>query len=98
MAKTESKAEILRNIAKTVEKLVRDYGHRNDITITFKKLDEREDRDKFTPFQMRYFQLMECEEYFFIRDSEDLLYAVNVTGDSPLTAAWELMELVSKKF
>lgn len=94
MTRTES----LNDIAGTIEEMIRRHGRRNDITITFKKLDEREDRDKFTPFQMRYFQLMECEEYFFIRDPEDLLYAVNVTGDSLLTAAWELMDLVSRKF
>lgn len=98
MAKTESSTEIFRKIAKTVEKMVRDYGYRDDITITFKELDEREDRDKFTPFQMQYFHLMEGEKYFFIRDPEDLLYVVNVTGDSPLTAAGELMNLVSRKF
>ena len=40
------------------------------------------------------------EEYFFVYDNKDpdhVLYAVNVTGDSVLTAASELMSLIAKK-
>ena len=54
----------------------------------------------FTEWEQRYFHIMTGEEYFFIWDEEEdrLLYVVNVTGDSVLTALSELMNLIGKKF
>jgi len=55
---------------------------------------------KFTPFAQRYFHILTGDEYIFIWDEEynDLLYAVNVSADSVMTALSELMSLLSYKF
>lgn len=54
----------------------------------------------FTEWEQQYFHIMTGEEYFFIwNEHEDhLLYVINVTGDSVLTALSELMNLIGRKF
>lgn len=93
MTRTES----LNDIAGTIEEMIRRHGRRKDITVTFEE-PTAESLRKFSDFQLRYFALRAGEEYFFVWEPDGLLYAVNVTGDSLLTAAWELMDLVSRKF
>lgn len=54
----------------------------------------------FTDFERRYHGLLTGEKFITIREAADnyLLYAVNVTGDSILTAVGELMNLIARKF
>ena len=51
-------------------------------------------------WERQYHHLVPGGEYFWIweRETGDLLYTVNVTGDSVLTAASELMDLLARKF
>ena len=96
---------IMRDIAQRIENLVRDYGRRSDIAITYDRLSD-ESIAEFTDFQRTYHSLQTGEEFFLVWETPDpddvdpraLLYAVNITGDSNMTAAGELMDLISRKF
>lgn len=100
-----TREESMRDIAQRIEDIVRRYGRRDDIAITYDRLTN-ESIAEFTDFQRRYHSLNTGEEYFFVWETPNpddvdpraLLYCVIVTGDSLLTAAGELMELVSRKF
>ncbi len=102
---TTNRQESLYHIAIELEKLVRSYGRRKDILITFSKLTD-EIVKEFNPWDCERFILTPGEEYFFVWETErpdvadpyGLLYVVCITGDSLLTAAHELMELISRKF
>ena len=97
--------EKLEHIAIEAEKLIRSYGRRKDICVTFGRLT-KETIAYFSVWDCKRFTLMEGEEYFFVWETSrpdipnlsELLYVVNVTGDSLLTAASELMNLASRKF
>ena len=52
----------------------------------------------YSPWDVQRHHLFVHDEYFLILDDNGILYAVNVTGDSVLTAVEELMLLLSKKF
>lgn len=51
-----------------------------------------------TEWDRKYLQLCNGEDYFFIFVGSQLLYAVNVTGDSVLTAMQELITKLAEKF
>ena len=95
----------LRDIAQRIEDITRLYGRRADIAITYDRLTD-ESIQEFTDFQRSYYSLITGDELFFVWetpcpndvDPRSLLYTVNVTSDSLLTAAGELMNLVSRKF
>lgn len=96
----------MQSVANSIESMIRLHGgnkeQRQRIAITYTRLDD-ENISQFSDFQRRYYGLLTGEEYFIIWDERgagkpDLLYAVNVTGDSILTAGGELMTLVAKKF
>lgn len=53
---------------------------------------------EFTQQNLERFHLLSGDEYILIFDDDALLYAINVTADSTLTALEELMLLLSKKF
>lgn len=94
--------ESLNDIALTMQKMVCTYGRRNDIAITAARLTD-ETISAYTAWQRSFFQLHAGEEVFMVweitkAESSCLLYVINVTGDSLLTAAGELMELLSRKF
>ena len=55
-------------------------------------------KEKYGEWNTKYLGLLEGEEYFLVSLDDNLLYAVNVTGDSVLTAFSELMNLLSRKF
>ena len=62
-----------------------------------------EDMAKFSDFAIRYHQLHKGEEMFLIWENipdknPGLLYAVNVTADSYLTAMQEAIDLIARKF
>ena len=52
----------------------------------------------FTQQNIKRFHLLSGDEYILIFDGDALLYTINVTADSTLTALEELMLLLSKKF
>ena len=95
----------LHDIAKDIENLVRKYGRRDDIIIEGGRLTEN-DMGMFTEHNRKWLNLFAGEEYFLVCEiapdgkhfTNGLLYAVNVSGDSLLTAAEELMSLVARKF
>lgn len=97
--------ESLNHISIEAEKLIRSFGRRKDILVTFCRLTN-EIIDEFSAWDRKRFSLMSGEECFFVwensrpdvADPYGLLYVVNVTGDSVLTAASELMNLVARKF
>lgn len=97
--------ENLSHIAIEIEKLVRSFGRRKDISVTFSRLTD-ESITEFSDWNRNRFHLHAGEEFFFVwetsrpdvADIYGLLYAVNVTADSLLTAASELMNLVARKF
>ena len=61
--------------------------------------EDYESVKRFTEFTREYHRILPGMEYIYIYDSDGyLLYAVNVTADSVLTAIAELMELISRKF
>lgn len=100
-----TRTEQLEHVAAQIEAMVRDYGRRKDIQITFYKLD-KEVLEMFTEYERTRHHLRTGDERFFIWevpdphaiDPQHLLYTRDVTADSILTAAHELMELVSRKF
>lgn len=99
------RVEKMEHIALQVEAMVNEYGYRKDITITYALLDD-ESIEEYTEYQRRHHGLLKGDEYFFIWeignpydiDPHHLLYTKCVTGDNALTAAAELMNLVSHKF
>ena len=99
------RTKALEHVAETVQNMIRQYGRRNDIEITFYKVDD-EVLETFNEYQRTKHHLLTGEEMFFIFEVRDpyaidpqhLLYTKCVTGDNVLTAAAELMNLVSHKF
>ena len=100
-----TKDHAMRNVSATIEALLQNLTGRDDIYINYNKITggtygtlalySQRDVDRF--------HLMTGEEYFFItednvKETSIILYAVNVTGDSYLTAAAELMALIANKF
>ena len=95
-----NRIEKMDNLADVLTSLIYLYGRRKDIDVTYAKLNE-EMLQNFSDFQIQYNRLRIGEEYFFIWENEPergLLYVVCVTADSELTAAYEAIELISRKF
>lgn len=71
-----------------------------DIRIEYVCEDEAGIMSRTTPWERSYHHVRPGAEYFMIWETEhnDLLYVVEVTADSVLTAAWELLSLMSRKF
>jgi hypothetical protein len=67
--------------------------------LTYRKENE-ETIQKLTDWERRLHRILPGGEYIYVRevDTGDLLYAVDVTGDSVITALSELMDLISRKF
>ena len=93
----EQRLENLQKIAGEIEEMVLNYGRRDDISIRYAVMTE-EELALFSEWDQQWLDLFHGEEMFIISEPGHNLYAVNVTGDSLLTAAYELMRLVSAKF
>lgn len=84
----------MQQIAIDIEKLTNKYIS-EPITIVFEKMETmRRAEDK----QLQRFLVVNGDEYFMISRGGTLLYVVNVSADNCLTAAYELMELIRRKF
>lgn len=82
-------------IAKTISTMANRLTN-GYITVTYREETETSVND-FTEYARQHHKIFPGEEYFFIWRGK-LLYVVNVTADSPLTAAKELMDLIARKF
>lgn len=79
---------------KKVSELLEFIRPDNDWTIIY----DVPERVPMTEWDKQYFQLIYGDNYFFIFVDGKLLYAVNVTGDSVLTAISELVNKLAAKF
>lgn len=93
----ENRTENMRGIAAEIESMIRKYSRRQDIAIRYEAPDA-DSISGYTDFQRRYHGIVTGDEYFMVADPDGLLYTVNVTGDSLMTAASELMALAARKF
>jgi len=101
----DHRTEQMERVATQMETIVKENGRRNDIAITYCEMDAESIAD-FTEWERDRNELFIGHEYFLIWEVPDpyaidpfhLLYAVNVSADSVLTAVAELMNLVSRKF
>ena len=101
----DHRTEQMERVATQMETIVKENGRRNDIAITYCEMDAESIAD-FTEWERDRNELFIGHEYFLIWEVPDpyaidpfhLLYAVNVSADSVLTAVSELMNLVSRKF
>lgn len=88
-------------LAMTMTQLIKAFGRRNDITVEYSRCTAEEIAAKFTEWERKYYGIRASDEYFLVYENpaegKSLLYAVNVSGDSELTAAAELMDLASRK-
>ena len=101
----DHRTEQMKRVASQMETIVKENGRRNDIAITYCEMDAESIAD-FTEWERERNELFIGHEYFLIWEVPDphaiepfhLLYTVNVSADSVLTAVAELMNLVSRKF
>ena len=101
----EARAFDMQGVADSALKLLKTVRPGRDLGIAYVKPDD-ETIGLFTDWQRTRLHIVAGNEYFLVwdyapgreTDDPDLLYAVNVSADSILCAAWELFELLSKKF
>ena len=100
MSKCDQIKACLRNIDRIMETVCPD----KQLRIEYWRIDNDDgfgvSIDNFTEWEQKYFHILTGEEYIIIWDEEEshLLYVINITGDSILTALSELMNLMSRKF
>ena len=89
--KTAQMEFIAQDITKLANRFISD-----PIEITYRR-ETKESVNDFTEWARHRHGILSGDEYFYVWRGE-LLYAVNVSADSPLTAAEELMRLLAAKF
>lgn len=94
---TDKRAEGLKQIAEDVERLTNRFVS-EPITITFEQMTDEAMEDLSIWVREKFQLIIRGDEYFLISKGTALLYVVNVTADSMLTAARELMDLIGRKF
>ena len=89
----------MKKLAEYGKSLVREFGRRKDIIITYDRPTE-ETISRYTEYQQEYHRIHTGNEYFLFWEEETmhLLYVKDVSADSALTAAAEMMWLAAKKF
>lgn len=97
-AKETDEKEKIRQCIHPIECMLCYAGHEH-ISITYGKETE-ESIKALKPWDVQRFGILSGEELFMVWDDRtgDLLYVVNVTADSMLTAVSELMNLLARKF
>ena len=106
-----TREQMMNSLAVDLTGTINIFGRRDDILIRYADLTE-ENLAEFTPWARSYHHLLSGQEHFLVYETEkpvtdlpndykpdptNLLYSVNVSGDSYLTAAAELMDLASRK-
>ena len=89
----------MKKLSEYGKSIVREFGRRKDIIITYDCPDS-ETISRYTEYQQEYHHIRTGGEYFLFWEEETmhLLYVKDVTADSALTAAAEMMWLAAKKF
>ena len=89
----------MNKLAEYGKSLIREFGRRRDIIVTYDRPND-ETITRYSDYQRENHHIMTGSEYFFFWEEETmhLLYVKDVTGDSALTAAAEMMWLAAKKF
>lgn len=101
----EARAFDMQAVADSALKLLKTARPERQLGIAYVRPDA-DTIGRFTDWQRRRNHIMPGSEYFLVwdyapdweSDDPDLLYAVDVSADSLLCAAWELFGLLSKKF
>lgn len=95
MSKIEKMTEVLTHVSE----IMKIANPTKKIHFEYAKEDS-ESVKRFSDFHRKYHGILPGMEFVYVYDDEfgGLLYAVNVTADSVLTATYELMELISRKF
>lgn len=98
MRKTQREAE-MKKLAEYGKSMIREFGHRKDITVTYDRPDKTT-ISRYTEYQRKHHQIVTGSEYFLFWEEKTghLLYVKDVTADSALTAAAEMVWLAAKKF
>ena len=100
MRKAQRETE-MRKLTEWCKSIVREFGRRKDINITYDCPDETTIQ-KYTDYQREYHHIVTGSEYFLIwdigKEKPHLLYVKDVTANSALTSAAELMEVAARKF
>lgn len=98
MRKAQREAE-MKKLAEYGKSMIREFGRRKDITVTYDRPDSETIR-RYTEYQRKHHQIVTGSEYFLFWEEEtgNLLYVKDVTADSALTAAAEMVWLAAKKF
>ena len=98
MRKARREAE-MKKLAEYGKSLIREFGRRKDIIVTYDRPDS-ETISRYTEYQRKHHQIVTGGEYFLFWEEETghLLYVKDVTADSALTAAAEMMCLAARKF
>ncbi len=82
---------------KRVEQLLEDLGI-GPLRLLYAEVDEATARGAFTEYERKLFRIRPGEEIVTVTGQDGLLYVLQVTGDSVLTAVTEVMELLANKF
>lgn len=95
------RTEKMNSLAKSLEENINTFGRRGDLHIEYSKIDDKTIL-LFTNWQIKMHHIYCGMEGFFIYENIpgegfNILYAVDVSADSYLTAASELMDLASRK-
>lgn len=98
-----TKLEEMTIVSDTIEKLLHELQPKKDYIHIFYDKPLADNIFRYEKWDQEYFHIAPGEEYFIIYEShpyeaDHILYAVNVTADSALTATYELMDLISRKF
>lgn len=88
--------EIARNVAELVDgrcgkNIQIDFMHTDDYTM-------QNIHNRLTEYRIHDLHIHPGCSYFMISKNGNVLYAVNVSGDSYITAATELMDAINRKF
>ena len=98
MRKARREAE-MKKLAEYGKSMIREFGCRKDIIVTYDRPNS-ETISRYTEYQRKHHQILTGSEYFLFWEEETmhLLYVKDVTADSALTAAAEMMWMAAKKF
>lgn len=106
------RAKLMNSLANDLTSMILTYGRRDDIIVKYGMFTADQLAANFSELQRRICCIFPDLEYFLVYETEkpvtdlpydyqpnsaNLLYAVNVSCDSYLTAAAELMDLASRK-
>lgn len=95
LTRTERMDELLGHVNEILNRIHPGRG----LGIVYVKMDDAK-LSWFTEWNRKYFALHTGEEYFMVYedDGKTLLYVVNITADSDMTALDELFRLLGRKF